>query len=64
MLGFVFSVHEPALARHIKRKLCISIHVDDELLAGEKDETIWLMEALEKTFTRWTESEKEKSCAI
>ena len=49
-LGFVFSVHVPALARHVKRRLCISIHVDDELLAGEKQETVWLVEELEKIF--------------
>eukprot|EP00439_Symbiodinium_sp_Y106_P022811 s2616_g2.t2 len=48
-LGFVFSVHVP-LARHVKRRLCISIHVDDELLAGEKQETVWLVEELEKIF--------------
>ena len=49
-LGFVFSVHVPALARHVKRRLCISIHVDDESLAVEKHETIWLVQELEKIF--------------
>ena len=46
----MFSVHVPALARHVKRRLCIFIHVDDDLLAGEKHETVWLVEELEKIF--------------
>ena len=47
---FRVSKHVPALAKHKTRPLCISIHVDDELLAGEKEDTVWLVEELEKIF--------------
>ena len=49
-IGFEFSKHVPALAKHRTRPLCISIHVDDELLAGEREETVWLVEELETIF--------------
>ena len=49
-LGFEFSKHVPALARHKTRPVFISIHVDDELLAGKKEDSLWLVEELEKIF--------------
>ena len=49
-LGFEFSKHVPALARHKTKPVCISIHVDDELLAGKKEDSLWLVEELEKIF--------------
>ena len=47
-LGFEFSQHVPALAKHKTRAVCISIHVDDELLAGQREDSLWLVEELEK----------------
>ena len=55
----MFLVHVPALARHVKRPLCISIHVDDELLAGEKNEMIWLVTRLVEELEKIFRSEKE-----
>ena len=49
-LGFEFSEHVPALAKHKTRAVCISIHVDDELLAGQREDSLWLVEELEKVF--------------
>ena len=49
-LGFEFSQHVPALAKHKTRAVCISIHVDDELLAGQREDSLWLVEELEKVF--------------
>ena len=49
-LGFEFSQHVPALARHKTRAVWISIHVDDELLAGQRGDSLWLVEELEKVF--------------
>ena len=49
-LGFEFSQHVPALAKHKTRAICISIHVDDELLAGQREDSLWLVEELEKVF--------------
>ena len=49
-LGFEFSQHVPALAKHKTKAVCISIHVDDELLAGQREDSLWLVEELEKVF--------------
>ena len=49
-LGFEFSQHVPGLARHKTRAVWISIHVDDELLAGQREDSLWLVEELEKVF--------------
>ena len=49
-LGFEFSQHVPALAKHKTKAVWISIHVDDELLAGRREDSLWLVEELEKVF--------------
>ena len=49
-LGFEFSQHVPALAKHKTKADCISIHVDDELLSGQREDSLWLVEELEKVF--------------
>ena len=49
-LGFEFSQHVPALAKHKTKAICISIHVDAELLAGQREDSLWLVEELEKVF--------------
>ena len=41
----------PALAKHKTQHLCISIHTDSELLAGEGKETECLVSELQKIFS-------------
>ena len=50
-LGFVFSKHLPALGKPKTKKFLISIHVDDEMLAGKEEPTEWLISELEKHFS-------------
>ena len=50
-LGFVSCIAMPSVLKHQSRKLAINIHVDDELVVGEKLEDIdWVIEELKKIY--------------
>ena len=49
-LGFEQFVGIPSILKHRVKKIAVSIHVDDELVAGAKGEGRWLICELEKFF--------------
>ena len=50
-LGFVFSQRLQALGKHCAKTLLVSIHVDDEMLAGKEEPVEWLIKELKKHFS-------------
>ena len=49
-LGFEAFKGIPSVLRHKVRPVAVSVHVDDELVAGKKGQSKWLVSELKKVF--------------
>ena len=55
-LGFEAFKGIPSMLRHKVRPVVVSVHVDDELVAGKKGQAKWLVGELQKVFKLTIES--------